>query len=194
MSNRCETSRRLPERIYLVGFMGCGKTTVGRRLARDLRWLFLDLDREIEIETGMSVREIFRSEGEEHFRRLERSELERTATLSNVVVATGGGLWMRPENRELIAESGLSLWLDLPLDELLTRLDRSAGSRPLHKNRESTTQLFEERLPAYREAALRVPVSDAEAPAQVSRRIVSLLYRGWQKAVRSEARVDRCAT
>src|SRR5512136_2261829 len=107
--------------IYLVGFMGSGKTSVGRRLAELLGWTFVDLDEEIEKRAGQSIPEIFRLRGEKHFRSLEREELERECRGSNTVIALGGGTFCSTENRETITRTGISVWLDAPIELLSAR-------------------------------------------------------------------------
>src|ERR1051326_6210130 len=94
------------KRLYLVGFMGAGKTTVGRRLAKKLGWKFLDLDEEIEHREGRTVANIFKEDGERHFRSLEHSCLKELASVPKAVIAMGGGAFVDPENRELAESTG----------------------------------------------------------------------------------------
>ncbi len=167
------------QRVYLTGFMGAGKTSVGRRLARRLGVAFVDLDREVERAAGSTVREIFARDGEPEFRRLERSALERTLALERTVVATGGGTVVAAENRELIDRAGVAVWLKPGLTTLLERLERLEGSapgeRPLFGDRRRVEALYRERLAAYATAAFAVDISPGETSAGVAERIALLL-------------------
>jgi shikimate kinase len=159
--------------IYLVGFMGSGKTSVGRRLAGLLGWSFVDLDDEIEKRAGARIRELFRIHGEDHFRRLERQELERMGETSQAVVALGGGAFCSDENQELIARKGVTVWLDSPLDLLMARC-RGEDSRPLAGSAEEMARLLEGRRPFYARATLRVETADRPAD-EVAREILGRL-------------------
>ncbi len=150
------------DNIYLVGFMGAGKTSVGIRLASLLQWTFIDLDQEIEKRAGRSIREIFEQEGEPYFRRLERDELQRLSLRQEAVVALGGGAFMDDRNRATIAGSGISVWLDAPMDTLYSRC-AGEHSRPLFTSREEMEQLLTLRLPFYRLASIHVAVDDFSA-------------------------------
>jgi shikimate kinase len=166
-----DRSRR--SRVYIVGFMGSGKSSVGGLLARELGYRFVDLDQEIERKRGLSVAEIFQVEGEQEFRRLEAGALRETAPLKDVVVATGGGTLTRWENRDFIQRTGVSVWLDAPLDIMLERARRGAR-RPLLSTRERMAVLLEERLSGYRAADLRVDAGD-RSPDALARHIAALL-------------------
>ncbi len=160
-------------RIFLVGFMGAGKSSVGECLARELGYRFADLDREIERESRRSVAEIIREDGEPAFRRIEAAALREVAALSDVVIACGGGTLSLPENRELIARTGISVWLDAPLDVMLDRC-RGGGHRPLLGERDRMEALLASRLPAYRIADIGVDAS-TERPEALARRIAARL-------------------
>jgi shikimate kinase len=159
--------------IYLVGFMGSGKTSVGRRLAGLLGWSFVDLDDEIEKRAGTRIRDLFRIHGEEHFRRLERQELERMCEISQAVVALGGGAFCSDENQELIARYGVTVWLDSPLD-LSTARCGDDDSRPLAGSPEEMANLLERRRPFYARAMLRVGTADRPVD-DVAREIIQRL-------------------
>jgi shikimate kinase len=160
--------------VYLVGFMGAGKTEVGRRLAGLAGWRFVDLDLEIEKRAGMPVPEIFRQLGEPQFRAMERAELRMASALARTVVALGGGAFCAAENREVVAASGISVWLDAPLDAMLERCSGDAASRPLLSSREEMRALFERRRPSYELASLKIETAGLGADA-VARRILDLL-------------------
>lgn len=166
-----ERDRR--RRVYLVGFMGAGKTSVGECLARELRCPFVDLDREIERDAGRTIAEIFRDDGEAVFRRLEARALRLVAGNADVVVGTGGGTLTLWENRDFIHRTGVSIWLDAPLDVMLERCRRSEH-RPLLSDRARMEALLAERLPAYRAADVRIDAS-AELPETLAARIVPIL-------------------
>lgn len=142
-----------PERrsIVLVGLMGAGKSTVGRRLAHRLKLPFLDADSEIEAAAGMSISDIFATYGEAHFRDGEVRVIRRLLSQPRHVLATGGGAFMRSETRQAIAENGISVWLRADLDTLVKRVSRRGG-RPLLAEgdaRETLSGLIAERYPVY---------------------------------------------
>ena len=145
--------------IYLVGFMGAGKTEVGRRLAELLGWPFVDLDLEIEKCEGMPIPEIFQRRGEAYFRELERNRLQRVSEGRNAVVAVGGGGCCSTANQEVIERTGISVWLDAPLETLCARCSGSPGSRPLFASMEVMAQLLESRRPFYARARLHLQVA-----------------------------------
>jgi shikimate kinase len=163
-------------RIFLVGFMGAGKSSIGAALADRLGLRFVDLDREISTRLGAPIPDVFADRGEATFRAAERDELERFARLDDVVVATGGGAFCDSVNREIIhGSSGVSVFLDLPWAELLQRLTRDHSDRPLFNDSGRARQLFEERLPEYRQAAVRVPLDGTESPAEAAGRVIEAL-------------------
>ncbi len=162
--------------IVLGGFMGCGKTTIGRRLAAALNMKFIDMDLYIEKKTGKKVAEIFSEYGEAHFRALEAETVRELANEQHYVIATGGGTLMRPENVEAFHRGGGTIYyLDVPLRALQERL-KNDKRRPLlqTENRNAVIErLLNERRPQYMAAADFIV--DAGAPAVVVvRRICSL--------------------
>jgi shikimate kinase len=162
--------------IYLVGFMGCGKSTVGRALADELGWSFFDLDDEIESGAGSTVSEIFDSQGEEMFRAMEASALaKRVRTVQSgqpQVIALGGGALMNDKNLELVLNHGVVVWLDAPF-ELIEKRVAAESHRPLARDPEKLRELFEIRCPRYALADYRVEAPEEEAMATV-RRILEL--------------------
>jgi shikimate kinase len=168
-------------RVFLTGFMGAGKTSVGRILAARLGWAFLDLDEEIERRAGMSVRAIFETFGEPEFRRLEAEALRQASALDDVVVATGGGTIAFPENARLLHSQGVTIWLNPAFSTLAARVGAAGGfgrlDRPLFRDETQALGLYRQRLPAYRTADLTVEVGAAEAPEEVAARILLLLGR-----------------
>ena len=142
--------------IVLVGPMGSGKTTVGRRLAHELNQDFFDTDHEIINKTGVSIDHIFDIEGEEGFRRRESKILENLCQMSNIILATGGGIVILPKNRKILKNAGLVVYLSSSVDQLLRRTAKSK-TRPLLENsndrRKTIAELLESRDLYYREVA-----------------------------------------
>ena len=122
------------DKVYLVGFMAAGKTTVARALARRLDWRAIDIDEVVEQRERLCVADIFSRHGEPYFRIAERAALTDQLGARHVVVATGGGTFADPQNRTMINADGLSIWLDIPLDRALAR---GAGGRPAAARRRS---------------------------------------------------------
>jgi shikimate kinase len=158
-ANAAPKAKAGPNRpIVLVGLMGAGKTTVGRRLAARLGLPFVDADAEIELAAGMTIAEIFERFGEAHFRDGERRVIARLIDGSRKVIATGGGAFMNAETRALILERATAIWLDADLDTLAQRVMRR-DDRPLLRGKDARTVLGEL-------AAVRNPVY-ALAPIHV---------------------------
>jgi shikimate kinase len=146
------------DKIYLVGFMTAGKTTVGRALAGRLSWRPFDLDAEIEAVEHRTVAEVFASQGEAHFRAREREALLRLLPERHAVVATGGGTFVDPANRSAILADGCSIWLDLTFKAVVARLPTD-GRRPLAANREQMEALYYTRRACYELCHYRVDVT-----------------------------------
>ena len=164
---------RLPERIYLIGFMGAGKTTVGRELASLLGYEFVDTDAAVESLEGRSVEELFRDRGEGYFREKEWEILTSTAIRQRVVVATGGGLYLAPMHRHFIRRHGAAVWLDVSVEEAWSRC-ASTGGRPLFTTPEELASLLESRRSRYELAEHRVDVHGRD-PRDLAREIEALL-------------------
>lgn len=156
------------DKVYLVGFMASGKTTVARALAKRLGWRWEDVDELIEKRERLTVAEIFARHGEPHFRQAEREILKLLQPLRHVVVATGGGTFADPENRNAINLDGTSVWLDVPLADLVSRIPLD-GRRPLAADRGRLEQLYAARLDSYRLAHIRVAASRLPVPVIVDR-------------------------
>jgi shikimate kinase len=158
--------------IYLVGFMGCGKSTVGRALADELGWSFFDLDDEIESGAGSTISEIFDRQGEEIFRALEASALAKRVRAVQFghpqVIALGGGALMSDKNFELVSNHGIVVWLDAPF-ELIEKRVAAESHRPLARDPRKLRELFEIRSPRYALADYRVEAPEEEAAATVQR-------------------------
>lgn len=147
-----DTSVPQPARpIVLVGLMGVGKTTIGKRLAARLDLPFVDADHAIEEAAGLSISEIFEKFGEAHFRDGERRVISRLVDGTPKIIATGGGAFMQEETRRLILDKAIAVWLDADIDVLAERVRRREGTRPLLKNKDPRQVLSEL-------AAIRNPV------------------------------------
>lgn len=171
-SRRAERFRdQLGQRsIVLVGLMGAGKSTVGRRLATRLGLAFLDADHEIEAAAGMSIPDIFSIHGEAYFREGERRVIARILQEGPIVLATGGGAYMSEETRAAVSEHGVSVWLKADVDVLLERVSRRQN-RPLLQNdnpRATLERLMNERNPFYAMADVAVQTHDAPHDRVVS--------------------------
>lgn len=151
-------AQRIDRPVVLVGMMGVGKSTIGRKLATMLHLPFADADDEIEKAAKMSISDIFAQFGEPSFRSGERRVIGRLMEGGAKVLATGGGAFCDPETRSLILEKGIPVWLDSEVDVLVERVGRK-DTRPLLRNgnpREILTRLREERRPAYSQAPIHI--------------------------------------
>jgi shikimate kinase/3-dehydroquinate synthase len=167
-----------PTRIVLVGFMGSGKSAVGRRLAQRLGYRFEDMDARIEARAGRTIAEIFAEQGEAAFRALEEEEARALRGVREVVVAAGGGAFAEPRTRALLREGAMTVWLRCSMAAILRRV-KPDGSRPLAGNRDIMQALLAEREPSYRQADVAVDTS-RQTPREVVDRIVRLASESGQ--------------
>ena len=154
--------RRIDRPVVLVGLMGTGKSTVGRKLANMLDKGFVDADEAIEDAAQMSVAEIFAEFGEDYFRDGERRVIARLMSEHDGIIATGGGAFVNAETRKLILENAIAVWIDCNIDVLVERTSRK-NTRPLLRNgdpREILTRLHSERAPLYSQAPIHVTSDD----------------------------------
>lgn len=161
--------------IFLTGCMGSGKTTVGSIVAKKLGRPFIDLDKLIEKRAGMSINKIFKERGEEGFRKLE-TEVLKDLPHSKAVVATGGGVVIKEENRDYMKDTGAVLWLDISAERLAKRLRRD-HSRPLLNGKDKKAELerlIEERRPYYEDCTYRVEAEEL-TPLQCALEIVKFM-------------------
>ena len=157
--------------IYLIGMMGSGKSTVGKTLSEKMHKPFIDLDSEIEKGTGKNISEIFDIDGEEQFRKMETKQLKQ---YSESIVACGGGIVLKDENREFINENGATILLTASMEELSHRLSDS-GNRPLladDNTEEALTKLWLERLLNYLNTADFTIETDGKNPEILSEEIL----------------------
>lgn len=125
------TGKRL---VYIIGFMGSGKSTAGKKLAASLEWTFIDLDRKIEEKAGKTIPQIFAQDGEDQFRQIETDVLKSVKGLTETIISTGGGTPCHGDNMDLMLETGLTVYLKMTPQQLTNRLLESTGERPLIKN------------------------------------------------------------
>lgn len=157
------------DKLYLVGFMGAGKTSVARALGRRMGWRVEDIDHRIEAREHQRVAEIFARQGEPYFRDIERTALQELLPERHIVVATGGGTFVDPENRAMMLADGAVAWLDVPLERVIERVPAD-GRRPLAADRTQMEQLYARRGAAYSQAHVRI---DASRPiAEIVERIL----------------------
>jgi shikimate kinase len=166
--------------IYLVGFMGSGKSTVGRSLAHRLGWSFFDIDAEIERAEGMTIAEIFAARGEAEFRRIEAEMVVQHIRWIErgrpAVVALGGGAFANPATRQLLSDNGVTVWLDCPFETVARRVANDP-SRPLARDPEQFQALYQERRESYGLADVRIPIAEEEPAAVVEMLVVHPMLR-----------------
>src|SRR5712691_911442 len=162
--------------IYLVGFMGCGKSSVGRALAEELGWSFIDLDEDIETCAGAPIAHIFDTEGEANFRALETEALEKRVQIARSgqqqVISLGGGAFTMEQNIELVLNHGVTVWLDAPFDVIERRIAQETH-RPLARDPVRMKTLFDQRSGAYARADYRIETGE-DGPAAIVSRILAL--------------------
>jgi shikimate kinase len=167
-----------PQRIVLTGFMGAGKSTVGRLLAQQLNWRFIDADDEIEAAAGATIAEIFRQHGEPWFRQLEHETIHRLIASEELVLALGGGAIEDQRTRSLLltAQGTHLVHLEASLETVLKRCDGTDSLRPVLQDRSNLENRYHRRLPLYRESHLTIPV-DSLLPGAVVEAILENIGR-----------------
>ncbi|MBF0280834.1 MAG: shikimate kinase [SAR324 cluster bacterium] len=160
--------------LIMIGFMGVGKTTIGRKLAKRLGYHFLDMDEQIENEQNRSISEIFENSGEDHFRQLEVKLLQKLSTVQNTVIATGGGAVATPGSLELMKVYGRLIYLKTSVDEIVERVKRSQHRPLLHAEdlEERISSLLVKRIPFYEQADYIIETKNLSP-----QRITSLIIR-----------------
>lgn len=163
--------------VVLVGMMGSGKTSVGRTIAQALSVPFLDSDHEIELAANATIAEVFARDGEAFFRDRETSVIGRLLDGPPAILSTGGGAWLRPENRALIQERGVAVWLDADADLLWSRV-KGRDTRPLLRTenpRATLIELLEARLPSYRLADIHVAAHPTYSLMDMAEQVIDAL-------------------
>jgi shikimate kinase len=165
--------------IFLVGFMGSGKSTIGRALAEELGWGFADLDEDIEKREGMSINQIFDDRGEAEFRRAETAALRERVRAVECgrpwVIALGGGAFLSQENFEMVSNNGVTVWLDCSFSTVERRLE-GYSHRPLARDPEKLRELFAVRRPGYERADYCVVVEDDDAAVTTAKILALPLF------------------
>jgi shikimate kinase len=165
-------------KIYLVGFMGAGKTTVGRELAARLGSPFFDLDELVEAAEKLSIKDIFAQHGEPYFRKRERDILRSTKHLERGVIATGGGTFTFDDNIQFIQAEGISVYLSAPYSLLRARIGDKAAERPLFRDDDAAHELYGNRIRYYRMSDITIEMREDETPAEIAERLVFELPKG----------------
>ena len=160
----------MEQRVYMIGFMGSGKSTVGRLVARELGWKFLDLDDEIVRREARPIARIFEESGEPYFREIESRSLRTVSGEEQCVIALGGGAYVDSDNRVFVESHGLSVYLEASLTQIRARISDD-GARPLFSETLRVEELYARRRPSYRMARVRID-TDALKPDEVAREIV----------------------
>jgi shikimate kinase len=161
--------------LYLVGMMGVGKTTVGKLLAEEIGYRFVDTDEVIVKAAGKSINEIFAENGEAEFRQLESDVLAQVCAYTKLVIATGGGIVMQQHNWSYL-HHGLIVWLDVPVQIILQRLAEDDTRPLLQDDPESKLRsLLEQRQPMYSQADLHITINAAETPEEIATRILATI-------------------
>lgn len=166
-------------RIVITGFMGAGKTTVARSLARQLNYPLVDLDQLVAMREGRSVKQIIDQDGEQPFREAETLAL-RDALENNTlcVIALGGGAWTFERNRALVSEhAGVTFWLDAPFELCWQRIRQEGDVRPLARDRESALRLYQDRRALYGLHTLRIEAGEGKSADEVAAEIASLVLQ-----------------
>jgi shikimate kinase len=164
--------------IFLVGFMGCGKSAVARELAELVQHSFVDLDDEIVRTSRESIPDLIAARGEAEFRRIESECLRTVSSRECLVVATGGGVVLDEKNRDLMHKRGTTVWLDAPFELCWERIDMDRTARPLAPDRETALARFNERLKFYQSADIQLAIDDSMTALMIAECIVDRLPQG----------------
>lgn len=165
--------------VILIGPMGAGKTTIGKQLAKRAHLIFYDSDHEIEKLTGVSVTTVFEFEGEAGYRKREHEAISRLTQLDNIVLSSGGGAILMPENRALFSTFGAVIYLRASLETQLLRTNQRKGTRPLLNTAnplQKITELDRIRSPLYHEMAHYIYDTDEQSPKDIADQIYAMLY------------------
>lgn len=172
-------------KIYIVGFMCVGKTTIGRELSARIGAPFFDLDDLVESSENMKIKDIFAHHGEPYFRKRERDILRSTKHLDRAVIATGGGTFTFDENIQFIQSEGLSVYLSAPYALLRSRIGDKAAERPLFRDDSAAHELYASRIRYYKMADVTIEIRDDETPAEIVERLLLELPKSFLEAARN---------
>jgi shikimate kinase len=172
-------------KVYLVGFMGAGKTTIGRELAARIAAPFFDLDDLVAAAEKQSIKQIFETQGEPYFRKREREILRSTKHLDRAVVATGGGTFTFDENIQFIQSEGLSIYLSAPYALLRSRAGEKAEDRPLFRDDVAAHELYAARIRYYRMSDITIDIREEETPIEIVERLLLELPKSVLESARS---------
>lgn len=177
MKQETGEAMQLDKNIYLIGFMGAGKSSVSRAMAEISGLEEIDMDAAIVSREGMTIPEIFEKKGEEYFRRAETEVLKELAGKQGVIVSCGGGTILKEENRNIMKESGEVLFLSASPETIYERV-KNGRNRPLlngHMNVEYIRGLMEERMPCYQQAKTKEIVTDGKLPQKIAEEIFTII-------------------
>lgn len=158
--------------IYLIGYMGSGKSTIGFLLANKLKWSFFDLDEIIENENKCKIYQIFDRYGENYFREIESKVLLEVSKKNEAVISAGGGVILKEENRKIIKQTGISIWLKWELPNLIKNIKADESLRPLYKDEETFKLLYQKREKFYEEADIVIKC-DGRTPEAIINDIIN---------------------
>lgn len=171
---------KLPPNIILTGFMGCGKTSTGKELAKVLDFEFCDVDQWIEEKNKKKIPKIFEENGEGYFRQQERHAIRALAAQKNSIIATGGGAWIDQENRERLLQTGWCVWLKVSIESVWQRIGSHISQRPLLAQSpnplETMAIMLNEREPFYSLAHSRID-TDGKIPKEVALEVVGTIQK-----------------
>ncbi len=160
--------------IFLCGFIGCGKSTVGEKFSEKYQYEFLDLDKRIEDKAGMKISDIFKLKGEKYFRELETKELEEIKG-ENIVVSTGGGAIISQDNSKIAREKGKVIYIKVPFEICYDRI-KNSNTRPLAKSKDQLKALYDEREPIYN-AHCDISIKGEANPIEIASDLFGMLHK-----------------
>ena len=161
--------------IFLTGFMGSGKSAAGEALSDLLGRPFIDLDTRIEAKANRSIPDIIASDGEERFRQIESEALREVVKMGATVIALGGGAILLAENRELISDHGVTVWLNVPFEVCWQRIQKDGLIRPLAPDEMTARTRYEQRLPLYQQSSIQITAGPDKSPADLAAEILQQL-------------------
>ena len=179
MKNQIQKEANVKKNLTLTGMMGVGKSTIGKNLAKKLKFNFVDIDKLVEIKEGLSINSIFKKKGESYFRKLENNITISELKKKNSVISLGGGTFLNNSIREIVKKSAISFWLDVPIEELIKRLKNSHRRPLLIKKdiKETVKKIYFDRKNIYSEADYKIKCNSLK-----SKEIVDMILRLYEKS------------